>query len=697
MSVKTLGQFKREHPQGTTPTASTKAGPGVVVTGAQGPPGPPGPQGSAGVPGTDTDAALTIDLSAVPDHPSATGVYTANEETFDSSIDDLEDLTYTFTYDQGCAANAVATATPMPILVSMHGYHQDAGNITGLPWNRQASHNFFIVAVNMRGRRGDPGNPDDSARERQDIRDAVAAAAAAHPTLADPKRRYGYGYSGGAANLLMMAAADPGYFIAVMIQFGWGDYGLNPNPGRSYVGSGDDGPGAPTLVTRIGPRSDMQPYRARTALFNIATALTQTPTKVFMFWDEADPVGIALRDVRDVLKASGAPASRWYAGESLTTDDERWLHGYPDNSPDLILIENVIHRMAAEPAPSLDDVALVGECLVLGHIAYAFDDAGIDPLYEIWTADDAVTSPRLDPTGGQYHMVRARFNVPSMHFYLSPMSGPCAVTVKMGSVTKTAIVTDPETLFDLANDADVSEPPGPGALFHEVFTVTTPDAILDAADVTLASGADVATWPTHAGSVSTFTAATVAGGAAAPQFDSDDGGYPSVALDLFAGKHMTAAYDIGGDTEWAFVQRFRVIPGANSGCPFSFTDAAGNQNDWAAAASTDLAQFFQVAVAGADCSGTDNAALGVGYHTLALWYDPAVGANGTVYMRLDKRATKTALRPAGTLDLERLCIGMVQRTGGNLYLFQGSVSNGVFFKAIPTTQELNDAADWTPP
>src|SRR5687768_8549622 len=108
------------------------------------------------------------DASHAADDPSptwATGVYTEEEFTYDSSIDDaIDNLGGKYAFDDGIASHG-----PLPVLLVMHGYGGSVAEITEATLRRYASYGFLAVAVGKRGSR------DASGREAQDILDALAA------------------------------------------------------------------------------------------------------------------------------------------------------------------------------------------------------------------------------------------------------------------------------------------------------------------------------------------------------------------------------------------------------------------------------------------------------------------------------------------------------------------------------------------
>ncbi|MEJ7728231.1 MAG: CocE/NonD family hydrolase [Polyangiaceae bacterium] len=371
--------------------------------------------------------------------PGRSGTYTEMYATFASSIDPaLTNLTSIITYDLGCAA----AAGPLPILVDMHGYSQTMGYISTAVLRAGADHGFACLSVNMRGRAGDSGLADDSCRELEDVWDAIRDAVTRYPGAYDPTRVFFFGYSGGGGNALAMHSKYPGRAIAIVSLFFGGDYGVSAIPGHSYWASGDN----PTeVVTRIGSRTDLQPYRARHTNTNVGQAVTQTSTKLFLAWDSEDIIGIPMRDTKRALVAADAPRSRWWSNESNPLSDNRWIHGYIEGSPDLALLKNAVFHLRDLPAGR--SLVTTGTYKVLGHCNHA---AG----FEVWTADTGIAGPKMNATGGRRHVVDVTFNVPARSFTVSrcPQSGytgDCAVQIRMGATVVTQDVTADGTVFNL--------------------------------------------------------------------------------------------------------------------------------------------------------------------------------------------------------------------------------------------------------
>lgn len=381
-------------------------------------------------------ARLVPNMAAPANAPGRSGTYSETNGTFASSIDSaLTHLTSAVTYDLGCAASAGSAG--LPVLAYLHGYSQDMGFIAQSVLRNAADKGFVAMAINMRGRGGDSGTPDDSCRELHDIWDAIGEAKTRLGVVVDRARVFFMGFSGGGGNALALHTKYPGKAIAIVSLFFGGDYGFSAVPGHSYWASGDNPAG---VVARIGPRTDLQPYRARLANSNIAQAVTQTSTKLYLAWDSADLIGIPLRDTKHALRDAGAPRSRWWASESNPNDTDRWEHGYINSVPDLQLLANVLHNLRASPAAAA--LTTTGTYKVTGHLVHA---AG----FEVWTADTGIANPKTHATGGQRHVVDVAFDVPARRYTVTRQSGNCAVQVRMGNSSVTRDVSSDGYLIEV--------------------------------------------------------------------------------------------------------------------------------------------------------------------------------------------------------------------------------------------------------
>jgi pimeloyl-ACP methyl ester carboxylesterase len=422
-------------------------------------------------------------------HASATGVYTESTLTFASSIDSaLTTLTALYTHDNGVAAYHTAAGTKMSLVAELHGYNGDENSITPTDARRAASRDCAVIRIGMRGRTGQPGSADDSARELYDILDAIAAVASAHGTIVDTARLHVIGFSGGGANTLALMTKFPGLAITAVSCFGFGDYGVS-NTRSFWALSGSD---QATLETRIGPRlADIKPFVSRNANLTIGKSLPLSSTKLVMLWDSADTQTFALqRETRDALLAAGVDQSRWYWQEST---DGHWAHGYVADNPYLKEAENVIFNRVNEAAPTF---AKVGTIDVNGYI--------VTPAWELWTGDPTDYDPRTSGNGGKKHRVRVDFDETSMHFSVRSLTGACNVTIRRrsnGLELAQALAADATATFELDQAKHLGE-----AIIGTRLSYSTLYGVREADTTEPESGETVVDWLELSGNGSTLPA-----------------------------------------------------------------------------------------------------------------------------------------------------------------------------------------------
>lgn len=707
-----------------TVVASLTAGPGLVVTGS----------------GALTVAAdpppLTLDTTSVANASGRSGVYTEAVLTYASSIDPaLTTLTADVCYDNGCAAAAAAAGTKLPVLVLMHGYSQNRTYITQAFKRRAADHGFLVVAPNMRGRGGDPGSADDC-RDRMDIWDAITKAEATYPTVADVARKFVMGYSGGGGDTIALATKFPGLFVHQTAFFGWGDVGYNPHPDRSYWGSKDN---RAEVVARVGPRTNLSAYRARSSIANIAQAISQSTGQLYLFWDSEDPVGRAMRDVRDALVVGGAPATKWLASESTIGSTARWLHNYPDNVADLILAEQPLYRRQSAPAPTVQHTGVYD---VAGYVVHG---AG----FEVWTAAAGTTDCRLAATGGRDHCVRVEFDAASMRYVITPKTGTCAVTVRQrrtaamrGAPTLTmtsgsnfvdrssgswyddgyqdgdvvtlrtplnnvtgSITINSATRFTLSV-AVVNETAAVGTataekLVRQLTKDVSAETVFDLGNTMLAIVPDATVlYEAHQGvtaspTVTSWAEQTGHGPATPvasnPSFIAADPLYPSV--DITAGittrLRANASDLLTGAGDFSVVCRFNNTAGQGTQVGVSFVDESEATNHWLALAMTDTNFFASLNTSVTDYTATFSGytPFVLGWNTMFVWRTA-----GTLWLQVNHEAP-VSVAVSGNTTLTRMCIGALDRVagfGGALWGLDGAVSHVLAAPRALTEQERSD-------
>jgi pimeloyl-ACP methyl ester carboxylesterase len=526
---------------------------------------------------------------------------------------------------------------------------------------------FAVVAPHIRGRGGNPGTADDSARELQDIVDAIDAAVAAQPSKLDPTRVFVVGYSGGGANAIALAAKYPGRFIAIFSFFGWGDYGVNTmgnafetTSAVSYWGS-KDSPGV--LAARIGPRSDLLAYRARNVHPMIGAAISQASTKLLMFWAPTDPIGNCLRKVRDTLIDCGAPLTRWYAEA-----DAKWAHGYPDTNPLLIDAEAPLRRMVNDPAPT---TRLSGTIEISGHCVHGNVNGD---GWRLWTADPESADAELDPAGGRRHRVRCTFDTTTMQYLVSPLSGACTVTIKQtvlapltdsinghahGVRIVTKLVDTADTPFDLANG---------------LLTIV-PDALhCYEAEVGIAkSGASILSWTGRDGKGGPAVPV-----AAVPTYSAANPYHPAVLFAQSGNDRLRADGSplLSGTESFGIACRFSGTAGNGMMAGCSYSDVLGVSNQWIAIIGDDAHFYGAISTSLGDITLTFS---GYGYTTLNPNLVILERVGTTLWLTVGDEATVSVTNAfiGGTITATRLNIGELDRSAGfsELYPLAGSVSH----------------------
>lgn len=701
-------------------SSAAAVGPGIVAPRAGAP--------SAGFPDArwvrigGALSPLSLDTTSVANASGRSGVYTEAVLTYASSIDPaLTTLTADACYDNGCAAAAVAAGTKLPVLVLLHGYSQNRTYITQAFKRRAADHGFVVLAPNMRGRGGDPGSADDC-RDRTDILDAIAKAEATYPTVADIARKFAMGYSGGGGDTIALATKFPGQFIHATAFFGWGDVGFNPNTDRSYWGSKDN---RGEVVLRVGPRTNLNAYRARSSIGNITQAISQSTGQLYLFWDSEDPVGRAMRDVRDALVVGGAPTTRWFADESTIGSAARWLHNYPDNVADLILAEQPLYRRQSAPAPTVQHTGVYD---VAGYVMHG---AG----FEVWTAAAGTIDCRLAAAGGRDHCVRVEFDMGSMRYVVTPKTGTCAVTVRQhrtatmrGAPTLTmtsgsnfvdrssgswyddgyqdgdvvtlrtplnnvtgSITINSGTRFTLSvavvNEAAAVGTANAEKLIRQLTKDVSAETVFDLGNTMLAIVPDATVlYEAHQGVTASPTVTSWAeqsghGGPATPvasnpSFIAADPYYPSV--DITGGTttrlRANASDLVTSTTDFSVMCRFNITLSQGIQVGVSFVDESEATNHWLALAMNDTSFFASLNTSVTDYTATFSAytPFVLGWNTMFVWR-----TGGKLWLQVNHEAP-VSVDVSGNTTLNRMCIGALDRAagfGGPIWGQDGAVSH----------------------
>jgi pimeloyl-ACP methyl ester carboxylesterase len=587
---------------------------------------------------TDSDALIPR-FSDPGAHASATGVYTEATLTFASSIDSsLTNLNVLYTHDNGVIA-ALGGGAKVPLLLEMHGYNGVATEITTGDARRAAQRGFAVGRVELRGRNGDSGSADDSARELYDLIDAIAAIESAHGSVVDTTKIHLLGFSGGGANTLALVTKFPGLAITAVSCFGFGDYGASNSRSFWALSTGDQA----TIETRIGNRlADIKPYVSRNANLTIGKALPLSSTKLVMLWDSADTQTFALqRETRDALLAAGVAQSQWYWQEST---DGHWAHGYVADNANLMQAENVIFNRLSEAAPTF---AKVGTIDVNGYI--------VTPAWELWTGDPTDYDPRTSGNGGKKHRVRVDFDETSMHFSVRSLTGACNVTIRRrsnGLELAQALAADATATFELDQAKHLGE-----AIIGTRLSYSTLYGVREADTTEPESGETVVDWLELSGNGSTLPAT---GGT--PLF------FPTPKRVLFdASSKFAVDNDIVATADFWFAFVFSLSSQTNYApvCWFDKTDGT--------VARVNLQiDSTHVMCAIRNTAGTDVYATKAVTLVNDQWYlaiCERIGSNFSC--TVNNLSAATVATPGGTIIGNRLQVGIGRQAGSDFFGFAG--------------------------
>lgn len=611
---------------------------------------------SAGVATVNTIGAvvprpLAPDYGEADDGPGSTATYTTGTLTYTSTIDTaLTTLTALYSYDAGVAA-AVASNGKMPICILLHGYTDGATAITTTVRNRIARKGFLALVPNMRGRSSNPGTPDDSARELQDIVDAVAAVAANGTinAVADVAKIHVIGYGAGGASAISLAAKYPGFARTIISAGGFGDYGVDLTGSYWSAAPAQQA----TLTTRIGNRfQSMAPYRARNANTAVATSLGLTDSGLYLLWDSADAVGVLSRDTRGALQADPSLAAQWYADESTVGSTPRWSAGYWETNADLEYAERIIANRRALSAATC---AKSGTAIVNGHL--------VTPDFEVWTSSITDPDPRRGGTGGRVHRVLVNFDVASQQYEIGPLTGDCRVAIRRrdNGTEMVRDITNGVVLFDLSNIYGIDD-----VIPDAVTSFSSFWGPLDAGGDQAASGEAVASWDERspAAANNLVTAVTVSG---TPVYYALT---PGGRVLVTGGAVMQCADNIdpAASARWAFAVVF--LPGQinNHGIIGWGDDAATTLSNFGASVRTNGFALRVSNDAGGEWFITDV----VTPDTNKFYVLMCEREGSTFRLTVNNRTTVTSSDPTGTFTGTRLSFGVIQ-TGGTAQ-FPGTIS-----------------------
>ena len=595
---------------------------------------------------------LAPDYGEADDGPGSTATYTTGTLTYASTIDTaLTTLTALYSYDAGVAA-AVASNGKMPICILLHGYADGATAITSTVRNRLARKGFFALVPNMRGRLGNPGTPDDGARELQDIVDAVTAVAAngALNAVVDVAKVHVIGYGAGGASAIALAAKYPGFARTLISLGGFGDYGVDPT-GSFYSASPAN---QATLTSRIGNRfQSIAPYRVRNSNAVLPTSLALTDSAVYAMWDSADAVGLLSRDTRGALQSDPSLAAQWYAQESTVGSVPRWSAGYWETVPDLEYAERIIANRRALAAASC---AKAGTVIVNGHC--------VTPDFEVWTADLTDPDPRRGGNGNKLHRVLVNFDVASQQYEVGPLSGDCRVAIRRRDNGTEVVrdITSGVVLFDLANIYGIDD-----VIPDAVTSFSSFWGALDAGNEQASSGEAVASWAERSPATANdlVTAVTVSG---TPVFYLTPAPGGRVLVTGGAVMQCADTIDPTGSSRWAFAVVFLPGSASNHGIIGWGDNAASTLANFGASVRTTGFAFRVSNDAGGEWFINDTVAV----DTNKFYVLMCEREGSTFRLTVNNRTTVTSTSPTGTFTNTRLSFGVIQ-TGATAQ-FPGTIS-----------------------
>lgn len=249
-----------------------------------------------------------------------------------------------------------------PLVVVMHGYSGNRAHVRATA-QRMAGKGVAALAPDMRGCGQSAGRFDSGGLQIMDIYDAIQVVLRRYPALVDESNINIIGYSGGGANATAAATKCPDLFRLCASFFGISDYAL------LYSGyAGRDQRLLPMVREAFGGAPEQFPerYAARSSLF----AVRNTPqTRIYLYWDEEETTCPALLNTRFAEISRGLGYDNCVLRESKREDGRRWIHGYPEDNPDLISAEDDLLaeiRGGSLPQPKL---AAQGVLAVPGFVA----------------------------------------------------------------------------------------------------------------------------------------------------------------------------------------------------------------------------------------------------------------------------------------------------------------------------------------
>ena len=274
---------------------------------------------------------------------------------------------------------------PLPLVVVMHGYSQGADRMTVAGVVRRFARRCGVIAasLDLRGRGGSAGRRDSSGLETSDIRAACEFLTAYFGYRLDQENLAILGYSGGGGNVFSAVVKCPDLFRSAFSFFGVSDYGY-------WFDHGAEERHRAQLIEDVGgpPSEFPERYAARNALLGVAN---NRHTDIHLFWDAEEKVCPPYFNLAYAERARSQGFDNVILHESRPGERLRWLHGYPEERPDLVAVERFIADALEDPHVPLVLLDPVGRLTVVGYLitkpflvtAGALTDCVLDLTYSI--------------------------------------------------------------------------------------------------------------------------------------------------------------------------------------------------------------------------------------------------------------------------------------------------------------------------
>lgn len=280
--------------------------------------------------------------------------------------------------------------TNLPVVMLMHGWSDTAEIFDWATYLRLAQNGLFVCSVGMRGRNGASQSRDASAREIYDIYDALVDVRADYSGIVSSTIAAIVGYSGGGGNALAAACKFPDAWNVVVSHFGISDYGRDGTDGWY---ANNDGSHTAEIATAVGgtPAAVPDNYYARDATVAIHN---YSGGYLYLYHDDQDVKVPSVHSDRISAAMDAAGLTNYTKSITTLTDNPRWLHGYPADSPGLITAEPTwIAKIKSQAAWT---IPASGTITVIGYI--------VTKLFTIWLNDglDAAATVVYDTGPGTY-------------------------------------------------------------------------------------------------------------------------------------------------------------------------------------------------------------------------------------------------------------------------------------------------------